>query len=168
LSVQSVSEIARDEIIKIVEAYPQDRRHGLAILQDIQRKFNHMPREAFEILAAHFGAKAAHFYSMATFYRAFSLKPKGKHVIRVCNGTAYHIRGAPALLVALQRALGIKVGETTKDGMFSIDAVACMGACSIAPVMAIGERHFSKVKAEEVKGILDVYRAEANREGANG
>jgi len=159
LSAQNVSETTKHGIAKIVEAYPRgDRRYSLAILQDIQREFNYIPREAFEVLASYLNVKTAQLYSMATFYRALSLKPKGKFVIKICDGTACHIRGAPVLLEALQRMLGIKAGETTEDGMFSIDTVGCLGTCAIAPVMVVGERYYSKVKPDEVKGILDTYR----------
>jgi NADH-quinone oxidoreductase subunit E len=145
-------------IAKIVESYPRDRRYSLAILQDIQRQFGYIPREAFVILSPYLDVKIAALYSMTTFYRALSLTPKGKHVIRVCDGTACHIRGAPVLLDALERELGIKSGQTTIDGLFTVDTVNCLGACAIAPVMVIGERYYSKVKPDELKAILDTYR----------
>ena len=95
---------------------------------------------------------------MATFYRAISLKPRGKHFIKVCDGTACHIRGAPVLLDALQRALGIKPGETTDDGLFTLETVNCVGACAIAPVMVVDEQYHPKVKPAEVESILATYR----------
>jgi NADH-quinone oxidoreductase subunit E len=99
---------------------------------------------------------------MATFYRALSLKPKGKHVIRVCDGTACHIRGAPVLLDALQRTLGIQAGETTGDGLFTVETVNCLGACAIAPVMVVDGQYHPKVKPDQVEAILKTYREKKN------
>jgi len=162
LAVKSI--LKKCELIKLVESYPKDRRHSLAILQDIQRHFGYIPREAFDILAPYLDVKFSRLYSMATFYRALSLTPKGKHVIRVCDGTACHIRGAPVLLDALKRSLGISAGETTKDGMFTIDTVNCLGACAIAPVMVVDERYYPRVKPDEVEKILNTIREESGNE----
>ena len=157
--MQSVS---KDEIIKnlksIVESYPKDKRHSLAMMQDIQRRFGFIPREAFEILSEYLNVKIAQLYSMATFYKALSLKPKGKHVIKICDGTACHIRGAPVLLEALERELGVKTGETTKDGLFSFETVNCVGTCAIAPVIVVNDRYHPKVKPDEINGIVKICR----------
>jgi NADH-quinone oxidoreductase subunit E len=152
----------KNELNKIVEKYPKDKRHCLAIMQDIQRKFGFLPRDVFEILAAYLNVKTAQLYSMATFYRAFSLVPKGKHTIKVCDGTACHIKGAPVLLDALKRVLGINAGETTKDGMFTVETVNCVGACAIAPVMVVDGHYHPKVKPDEVDMILRTYRGAGN------
>jgi len=155
-------EISKIDISKIVESYPKDKRHSLAIMQDIQHHFGFIPREAFDILSAYLSVKIAQLYSMATFYKALSLKPKGKHVIKICDGTACHIRGAPVLLDALERNLGIKNGETTPDGLFSLETVNCVGACAIAPVLVVGDKYHPKVKPDEVGKIIKTYR-EASR-----
>ena len=102
---------------------------------------------------------------MATFYRALSLKPKGKHVIRVCDGTACHIRGAPALLDALKRGLKIQAGETTKDGLFTLETVNCLGACAIAPVMVVDNKYHPKVKPDEIETILASCRGKKHGKG---
>jgi NADH-quinone oxidoreductase subunit E len=130
----------------------------LAILQDIQHEFGYIPKEGFEILAKYLDTKAAALYAMATFYRALSLTPKGKHVIKVCDGTACHIRGAPILLDTLKRTLGIGPGETSADGNFTLDIVNCLGACAIAPVMVIDEKYYAKVKPDEVAEILAAFQ----------
>ena len=153
--MQSVS---KSDLTRIIESYPKEKRYSLAIMQDIQRKFGFIPKEAFEILALYLNVKIANLYSMATFYKALSLKPKGKHVIKVCDGTACHIRGSTVLLEVLQRVLNIKAGETTKDGMFSVETVNCLGACAIAPVMVVNERYYPKVRPDEVETILNSYR----------
>jgi NADH-quinone oxidoreductase subunit E len=149
-------------ITKIVESYPRDKRHSLAILQDMQRSFGYIPREGFDILSRYLDTKIAKLFAMATFYRALSLKPKGKHVIRVCDGTACHIRGAPVLLDALERILGVKAGETTADGFFTVETVNCLGACAIAPVMVVDEQYHPQVKPDQVEAILKACRGGKN------
>jgi len=155
--------ISNKEIIKLLESYPKDKRYSLAILQDLQRSFGYVPKEALKELSCYLGIKISALYSMATFYRALSLTPKGRHVIRVCDGTACHIRGAPVLLDALQRTLGISAGETTGDGLFTVETVNCLGACAIAPVMVVDGQYHPKVKPDQVEAILKTYV-----EGKNG
>ena len=154
--------VSTKAITKVLESYPKDKRHSLAILQDLQRTFGYIPRESFDILSQYLDVKIAQLYAMATFYRALSLKPKGKHVIRVCDGTACHIRGAPVLLDALERNLGIKAGETTEDGLFTVETVNCLGACAIAPVMVVDEQYHPKVKPDQIEAILKTYRGGKN------
>jgi len=154
----AASKVSSKEISKVLELYPKEKRHSLAILQDIQRRFGYIPKEALIGVSAYLDIKLSGLYSMVTFYRALSLTPKGKHIIRVCDGTACHIRGSPLLLDTLIRVLGIKPGETTGDGLFSIETVNCMGACAIAPVMVVDGVYHSKVKPDEVPGILKLYR----------
>ena len=149
--------ISNKEISKILKPYPKEKRHSLAILLEFQAKFGYIPKEALEAVSSWLDIKLSVLYSMATFYRALSLKPKGKHVIRVCDGTACHIRGAPVLLDSLKRTLGISPGETTKDGLFTVETVNCLGACAIAPVMVVDGKYHSKVKPGEVAGILKKY-----------
>jgi len=157
-----VSLISNKEITRVLESYPKEKRYSLAILQDLQREFGYIPKESFQEVSAYLGIKISALYSMATFYRALSLKPKGKHAIRVCDGTACHIRGAPVLLDALQRTLGIQAGETTGDGLFTVETVNCLGACAIAPVMVVDGQYYPKVKPDQVEAILKTYRENKN------
>ena len=154
--------ISEKEINKVLESYPKEKRYSLAILQDLQRKFGYVPREALEDVSVYLGIKLSALYSMVTFFRALSLKPRGKHLIRVCDGTACHIRGAPVLLDTLKRTLGLEPGETTKDGIFTLETVNCLGACAIAPVMVVDDKYHSKVKPDEIAGILNTYRGKKN------
>ena len=154
--------ISLGEIKKIVESYPRDKRHSLAILQDLQRIFGYVPRESLDIVSVYLGIKNSALYSMLTFYRALSLKPKGKHVVKVCDGTACHIRGSPVLLDALERALGVKAGETTTDDLFTVETVNCVGACAIAPVMVVDKDYHPKVKPDQIDVILKTYRGGKN------
>ena len=150
--------VSVNEINKVLKSYPKEKRYSLAILQDVQRKFGYIPRESLDAVSAYLDIKISALYSMATFYRALSLTPRGKHFIKVCDGTACHIRGASTLLDTLQRALGIKPGETSDDGLFTLETVNCVGACAIAPVMVVDEQYHPKVKPDEVETILSTYR----------
>ena len=150
--------IPQEEITRILNAYPKDRRYALAVMQDMQRDFNYVPREGLETLAEYLQCPVAGLYSMATFYKALSLKPKGKYVIKVCDGTPCHLRGSMNLVNSLKSILGIGPDETTKDGEFSVELVNCVGSCALAPVMIIGENYYGKVTLEELPGILESVR----------
>ena len=120
-----------DKILKeIIDRYPRERRYALAVMQDMQRHYSYIPREGLELLAGHVGCKVAELYSMATFYKALSLKPRGKHIIKLCNGTACHIRGSVNLINGINRELGIAPGETTEDGEFTLELVNCLTGAS--------------------------------------
>ena len=148
----------------IIEGYPQDLRFALAIMQDLQRRYNFVPREALGIIAGHVGASVAHLYAMATFYKALSLKPKGRHIIKVCDGTACHLHGALNLVDAVQRELQIWPGETTADGEFSLETVNCLGSCAIAPVLVVGKTFYGQVTPEKLPSILAAYQPAALEE----
>jgi NADH-quinone oxidoreductase subunit E len=135
-----------NEITKLIESYPRDRRYALAILQDIQHIYKYIPREGMSVLSEYLGCPLSSLYSMATFYKALSLTPKGKHIIKVCDGTACHIRGAANLIDGIYRTLGIAPGETTDDGLFSLETVNCLGSCALAPVMVIDEVYYGKLR----------------------
>lgn len=146
-----------DDIKKLIEAYPKDRRFALAIMQDLQRTYKYVPREGMAALSAFLGCPLSSLYSMATFYKALSLRPKGEHTIRICDGTACHIRGAANLIDGIYRTLGIAPGETTQDGLFSLETVNCLGSCALAPAMVIDEVYYGKVTLERLKEILENY-----------
>ena len=101
-------------------------------------------------------------YSMATFYKALSLKPKGKHIIKLCDGPACHIRGASPLRDGVRRLLGIDADETTEDGVFSLELVNCLGSCALAPVLVVDETYYGKMTLEKLPGILAQYREEGS------
>jgi NADH-quinone oxidoreductase subunit E len=155
--------ITQQELHNVLDAYPNDRQYALAILEDLQRTFHYIPREGLEGAADYLDCALSELYSMATFYKALSLVPKGKHIIKVCDGTACHIRGSMTLLDALRRRLGLEPGETTKDGLFTLETVNCLGACAIAPVMLVGEEYYGNLTIEKLESVLQVY--EEGREG---
>lgn len=146
------------DINTIIQNYRPEKRFTLAILQDIQKKFNFIPKEAIFILSDYLQVPASEIYSMATFYKALSLKPKGRHIIKVCNGTACHIRGSNILIDELTDLLNIKPGETTSDGLFSIEIVNCLGACALAPVMVIDDKYFGAMTKDKVIEVINGYK----------
>ena len=152
--------VSPEEIAPILNAYPKDRQYALAIMQDMQRAFNYVPKEGIEALAEYFDCPIAGLYSMATFYKAISLKPKGKHIIKVCDGTPCHLRGSMNLVGSITSILGIGPDETTEDGEFSLELVNCVGSCALAPVMIIGENYYGKVTLEELPKILKGVRGQ--------
>ena len=146
------------KIAEIIEAYPADQRFALAAMQDMQHAFNYIPEEGMEALSAYLGCPLSQLYSMATFYKALSLVPKGKHIIKVCNGTACHLRGSMNLTTELKRQVGIAPGQTSEDGEFSIELVNCLGSCALAPVMVVDGIYHNKLSVDKVGGIIASYR----------
>ncbi len=142
----------------VIEKYPKEQRYTLAILQDIQRKYKYIPREALENLAVYLETPLSRLYGMATFYKALSLTPKGENIITVCDGTACHVAGSMIVMDELEKAIGIKPGETTKDLKFSINTVNCIGCCAIAPVMMMNEKYYGNLTPKSVREILSEYR----------
>lgn len=150
------------EIKEIIEKYPKEKRYTLAMLQDVQKQFNYIPRQALEMISEYVDTPLSSLYSMATFYKALSLKPKGKYIIKVCDGTACHIRSSMVLIDEIYNILKIKPGETTENGMFSLETVNCLGSCAIAPVMVVNDKYYGKVTPAMVREILKEYGGEEN------
>lgn len=142
---------------KVMDRYPKEQRFTLAMLQDLQKEFKYIPRESLTLLSEHMGIPLSKLYSMATFYKALSLQPKGEHVIRVCDGTACHIRSSMVIVDEITKLLNIKPGETTGDGKFSLETVNCLGSCAMAPAMVIDETYYGKVTPAKVREILNEY-----------
>jgi len=151
-----------NEVIQeILESYPAEQRFSLPAMQDMQRRLGYVPREGLEALSARLERPLSALYAMASFYKALSLIPKGKYVIRLCDGTACHLKGGPLLLSSLTEELGIGAGETSADGLFSLETVNCLGSCSIAPAMMIGDKYYGKVTPESLSALIASYRKEA-------
>ncbi len=130
------------------------------ILQEAQGIYGYLPMQVQKTIAEGLGISLSEVYGVVTFYSQFSLTPKGKHPISVCLGTACYVKGSDKILEAVETQLGIKCGECTEDGLFSLDSCRCVGACGLAPVMMIGEEVYGKLTPDKVKGILDSYREE--------
>jgi NADH:ubiquinone oxidoreductase subunit E len=143
-----------DQVNEIIDRYGGERTNTLAILQDIQREYNYLPRQALELVAKRMGMPLGEVYGMATFFKAFSLQPKGQYVCKVCLGTACHVRGGPRILEALERELGIKASKTTPDGRFSLEAVRCLGACALGPILVINEEPHAHVSPDKATRLI--------------
>jgi len=150
-----------DKVREILAEYPTGRRETLIpILQGVQEVFGFLPEESLDFIAKHIGVSSSKVYGVATFYNQFRLQPVGKHIVRVCRGTACHVRGSKLLLDAVSDALGVQPGETTQDGQFTLETVACIGACSIAPVITVDDDFHGAAQTRDIPKILKEYREE--------
>jgi len=153
-------EIEQDERVKvdkITNRYEGGRETLIPILQDINSEFNWLPPEILMRVAEVKQIPLEHILRIATFYKAFSLKPRGKNIITVCTGTACHVKGAQRILDRLERELGIKTGETTSDMQFTLEAVRCLGCCGLSPVVTVGEELYGKMNPAKAAALIDKY-----------
>lgn len=142
------------EIAEIMDWYCNDRSTLLQILLDIQHQMRRLPKDLLFSISRELGLPLTQVYHAATFYKAFSLEPRGKHMVNVCMGTACHVRGAPMLLEKVSRRLGIRAGQTTRDEEFTLATVNCMGCCALGPVVAIDNDYYSNPSDKELVKIL--------------
>lgn len=150
-----LDEVDPQDVGRILEKHRQGRGDLIAILQDIQVRYGYLPEEALVIVAAEAGHSLVDIYGIATFYRSFTLEPRGRHLISACLGTACHVRGAPRIVGEFEQQLGIEAGETTADMQFTLETVNCLGACALGPVVVIDGHYFSKVRQSRVRQLLD-------------
>lgn len=160
--MSDINRIDESKVKDILKKYPREKRYTLALLQDIQKEFSYIPKGTLNMVSEYVDTPVSKLYGMATFYKALSLTPKGKHVITVCDGTACHVRGASSVLEEVQKLLKIMPGETTKDGKFSLQIVNCLGSCAIAPVMVVDEKFYGKLTPNMIKEILSEYGGSKN------
>jgi len=142
----------------ILRRHPQDPSSIIQVLLDIQHELYYLPRDVLEYVSKQLDVPISRSYHLATFYKAFSLKPKGKYPIAVCTGTACHVQGALKIIEQFSRELHITEGETTSDKKFSIDSVRCLGCCGLAPVVTVGKNLHGKVPVSKVTRILQQYK----------
>ena len=147
---------------EIVKKHGGDKSAIIAVLQDIQEAFNYLPKEAMTTVGTMMGIPASRVYEVATFYNAFSLNPRGKHIVKICVGTACHVRGASAIQDKFEQKLLIKPGETNKDQQFTLELVNCVGACALGPVVVIDTEYHGQMTINKVDKIIN----EINKEGA--
>jgi NADH-quinone oxidoreductase subunit E len=148
----------KDKVAGIIKKYGGDPSQMVSILQDIQAEYNYLPRAALDRLSKKMAIPQSHIYSMATFFRAFSLEERGKHIVSVCTGTACHVRGADLILESLERQLAVKHGHTTADRGFTLETVNCMGCCATGPVVKIGEEFFGHMTNDKVEPMLNKFK----------
>lgn len=142
----------------LIDKYKGKKGNMIPLLQGAQHLFGYIPTEAFEKLSRETGLSLSEMYGVATFYAQFRLKPVGKHIIKVCHGTACHVQNANAITDAIQDALKIKDTETTDDRLFTLESVACLGCCSLAPVMMIDDNTFGKLTGKQAVKIIKEIR----------
>jgi len=142
----------------ILGKYGMDQASIISVLQDIQERMGYLPKETLVDLSKELNIPLSRVLSLATFFKAFSLVPKGKHPINVCMGTACHVRGAQLVLEKLERELAIKSGETTEDFAFSLDEVRCVGCCGLAPVVMVGEEVHGKISQTKIPSLIKKYK----------
>ncbi|MDD3087927.1 MAG: NAD(P)H-dependent oxidoreductase subunit E [Candidatus Omnitrophica bacterium] len=145
------------ELVKLVEEWKGKEGNLIMILHEIQNHHGYVPRELSLELSKMLEVPLARIYEVITFYNFFKLSPPGKHLIKLCMGTACYLRGAGIILDEIKNILGVKEGESTKDNLFHLDVVRCLGCCGLAPVLMIDEKVYSKVKKAEVADILSKY-----------
>lgn len=144
---------------QVFEKYPaKDKSTLIPLLQDVQAVYGYLPELALQEVAAYVGLPLSRVYGVATFYNQFRLTPLGENIIRVCRGTACHVKNSANILYALENNLKIKAGETTKDRKFTIEVVACIGACSIAPVVTVNEDYYGRMTVKDIPTVLRKYQ----------
>jgi len=148
------------DIDEIIERYPSKPEYLIFLLQDIQAAFNYISPEALSLVCDHTGVPLSRAYAVATFYQSFSLEPKGEHEIKVCQGTACHLKGAPRLVEDLERRLGVSPGQTTEDLQFTLETVNCLGCCALSPVVVVDGEYHSRATARKLDKILKNLEAE--------
>lgn len=142
------------DVESIVRKHANDRGGLISILEEIQAKYSYLPKDALKEVATVTGRSLVDVYGVATFYRWFSLKPRGRHIVSCCQGTACHVRGAPKVIEEFRKQLAVEPGETTADKEFTLETVNCLGACALGPITVVDGHYFSNVDASGVKSIL--------------
>ena len=150
------------ELYDLINREAQDDTSLIAVLESVQAQYRYLPFEALVLVSERLGVPLAQAYSVATFYHAFSLRPKGKHCLHVCMGTACHVRGSPQVLDRLQTKLGIKAGGTTRNRAFTLETVNCLGACALGPIVVTDGEYSGQMTAQKVDALLKrMVRAES-------
>jgi len=155
------TQTATADFAHLLEKYPPEEGQGalMGLLQDIQEELGYLPVEALEAVSKHLRIPLSHIYGVISFYAQFSLSPRGKNIIKMCMGTACHIRGGQMVLDEIRSYLGLNGRDTTEDKLFSLEVVRCLGTCFLAPVMMIGNKYYGKLTAAKVRKILKSYQS---------
>lgn len=155
-------EAETQKVKSFISKYNKEKKALISILQDIQGEYNYLPQEALRLVSESLGIPLIDIVGVATFYRAFSLEPRGKHLVTVCLGTACHVRGGPKILEEFEKKLNIEAGGTTEDGEFSLETVACLGCCAIGPVVVVDHDYYAQITIRKVNSILKKYSKKEN------
>ncbi len=163
LSAETEEKVMFDDIASMLRTFEEKREDLMPILQEIQEKYQYLAPPALQMVAKHLGLSSCDVYGVATFYNQFRFNPPGKHQIKVCLGTACHVRGGDIILENFERKLEIKAGETTLDREFSIDRVACVGCCALAPVAIVDDTVYGHMAPSKVEGVILGFEIEKER-----
>lgn len=150
--------IDNKKILDILDRYHRKEGQLVAILQEVQALYRYLPMEAMELVSRELNVSPSQVYHVATFFRAFSLKPRGKHLLQVCLGTACHVRGAVKIKEKLEEKLGVQAGETTEDRNFTLETVNCVGACALGPVVVMDGQYKGKLDTDKVTHLLEKFK----------
>ncbi len=145
------------EVGPILDKYQHDQSQLVSILQDVQGEYHYLSQQAIEAVSQGLGVPLSQVYSVATFFRAFSLTPRGRHLINICLGTACHVRGAVKILEKIERDLNINRGETTPDRRFTLESVNCVGACALGPIVIVDGEYHGQMTTDKVDTVLKKY-----------
>lgn len=157
-----------EKVNEIIQKYGRDPSELVTILQEVQKEYRYLPEEIMTYIATALGIPPSKVFGVATFYAQFSLEPQGRYVIRMCDGTACHVRGSQLTLKAVRKKLGLKPGEsTTRDMQFTVETVSCLGACGLAPVIMINDRIYGQMTPEKAGKLLDELMTEGKGEGTD-
>lgn len=151
------------EVSKIIKRYQAKKSELLAILTDIQAKYNWLPPDSIKLVSEKLCVPLIDVYGVASFYHAFSLTPRGKHIVTVCSGTACHVRGAPIILDRVQDKLGILPGCTTRDDQFTLETVNCLGACALAPIVVVDGHYHGQSTIQKIDSVLTKYKKKIHK-----
>ncbi len=143
-----------EKVIKILKKYPSGQTSIIQILQEVQSEYNYLPKDVVTFIARKLHMPLSKIYGIATFFTAFSLKPRGRHCLTVCMGTACHVRGAPEVLLCLEDELGIAAGETSNDRKYTLETVNCLGSCALAPIVVVDGKYHGQVTVRAVDKII--------------
>jgi NADH-quinone oxidoreductase subunit E len=151
-----------ERVKAIVDEYGGNQDSVISILQDVQSEYHYLPEDALRAVASQMGLPLIQVCGVATFFKAFSLKPRGEHTVKVCLGTACHVRGAPAVLDEAKRQLGIESGDTTDDMRFTLETVNCLGACALGPILVVDDEYHGQMNSGKVKRTINKYKETPN------
>jgi len=156
--VQSLIETHAGKVDSLIDSYAEKKEQLIALLQDIQTEFNYLPRDVLVKVSQRLDIPLSQIFGVATFFRAFSLKPRGRHLVTVCLGTACHIRGGHRLVDKMERDYDLKSGETTDDLRFTLEAVNCLGCCALGPVVVVDGKYESQMNPDKLDRVLRSYK----------
>lgn len=146
------------EMDDLLRGFGREQKELTQILHKVQAEYGYIPPQAIRRVAEHLNTSENEVYGVLTFYKAFRLQPRGKHLVTVCQGTSCHVRGGPGVFDEMKKELGVEPGETTPDRMFSLETVNCLGCCAIGPTVVVNGTYYSQVSVEDVHSIIAEYR----------